>query len=558
VVTLRTMNYPTDDPAACFKALSAVFPARSAEQMQTLFGPATGRDFAYEIGELGVQRFSEVRKEIEAHCTLEYTDRPTRRYMAGGLAPHIVGYVARIPAERLDEYLARGYARDALIGIDGIERYWETTLAGRPESAVDIVRDGATVRELVRAPAKPSQSVYLTLDRDLQQATQDALRSAFTTSVWGSYSSGAAAVVMDVRTGEVLAIASYPDFDVDAFNPNTSLPDAQGLIASWARDPRRPTFNRATLGIYPAGSVFKIVSMAAAADSGAFELTSRHYCGGVWNGQNIGDIRRTDWIYGTAQRQHGSLTLKQGLTGSCNIWFWHIGWTLNNIDPHIFPDYAKRMGFGQLTGIMGVGEAEGALPDPDAYQRLTGRSYPGSQALNAVIGQGDVLVTPLQIVRMVAAVANGGTLYQPLLVRQTGIIGEPSYVATPTPNGQLGLKPAVLQGLREAMCQVVTNPTIGTAYFVFEDFQGGAVICGKTGTAQSGAGTLPHAWFAAYAGKTADEPEIAVVVVVEKSNEGSFIAAPIVRRIIETYFDLPISPWPAWYGGGLPPPPGVD
>lgn len=549
VVTLRTLKYPTDNPDACFEALAAVFPLRSAARMKALFTAATGRDFAYEIGEIDLVRFAEVRDAIEQHCTLEYANRPVRRYVAGGIAPHVVGYVGRIPAERLDEWLARGYRQDAMIGIDGIERFWESTLSGRGEVVLQI-RLGAKVRVLARIPPIPSQSVYLTLKRDFQEAVQNALRDAWEDSIWGKNSPGGAAVVMDVRTGEILAIASYPDFNVDAFNPNTALPNAAALIKTWADDPRKPTLNRATLGQYAPGSVFKIVTMAAGADSGEFKLNTRVYCGGVWNGTPLGDRTRKDWIANTDQRQHGSITLQQALTGSCNIYFWTIGWELNSINPDLFPDYARRMGFGAPTGIKDIAEAAGNLPDPRTYVQTTGRAWRGSDALNAVIGQGDIVVSPLQIVRMVAAVANGGTLYQPLLVKQVGIIGSPSYVASPVANGTFNFQPGVLEGIRAAMCAVPTDPRYGTAYFVFKDWQGGAIICGKTGTAETGG--LPHAWFAAFAGKRADEPEIAVVVIAERSNEGSYIAAPIARRIIEAYYELPITPYPSWYQGGLP------
>jgi len=304
--------------------------------------------------------------------------------------------------------------------------------------------------------------------------------------------------------------------------------------------------------VYPPGSVFKIVSMIAAADSGLFNLNSLYTCTGTWNGTPLGDRTRRDWIYFTQVGQHGTITLKQALTGSCDTYFWHVGWTLNASDPHLLINYAKRLGFGAPTGIQDVSESAGGLPDPDHAQALTGVAWRGSDALNTVIGQGDVQVTPLQITRLVAAVANGGTLYQPLLLQKVGVISEPSYIAKPIPNGQLGVKPEVLKGVRDAMCDVTTNATLGTAQFVFRDFKG-AAVCGKTGTAQAGlANDQPHAWFAAFAGKTADKPEIAVVVIVEHSNEGSYIAAPIVRRIVETYYGLDITPWPSWYGGGLP------
>jgi penicillin-binding protein 2 len=136
------------------------------------------------------------------------------------------------------------------------------------------------------------------------------------------------------------------------------------------------------------------------------------------------------------------------------------------------------------------------------------------------------------------------------LVRQVGIINEPSYVAEPVVHSELNLKPGVLDGIRAAMCGVTTDISYGTAYFVFKDWGGGAVICGKTGTAETGG--LPHGWFVAFAGKSADEPEIAVVAMVERSNEGSYVASPIARRIIEEYYDLPITAWPPWYEGGMP------
>jgi penicillin-binding protein 2 len=551
-VTLHTQSYPGGNPEACFNELARVFKGRTVEQMKKVYGPRTGYDYIYDIGDLNQEVLTAEKAALERVCALSYQAVPTRRYVAGGLAPHVVGYVGRIPAESVNEWVARGYSPDAMIGIDGVERYWESTLAGRGAATLLIQARNGTTRTLAKREAEPSQSVYLTLDRKLQEATQDMLKDAYANSVWGSWSTGAAAIVMDVHSGEILAIASYPDFNVDAFNPNTALPDAQALIDRWAKDPKKPTFNRATLGQYPLGSVFKIVSMAAAADSGKFSLNSTYVCTGVWNGAPLGDRTRYDWIYNQGPGQHGLITLKQALTGSCDIYFWHVGWTLDKVNPQMLVDYARRMGFGGPTGIKDVSESTGALPDPQNYERTNGVKWRSSDALNLVIGQGDVLVTPLQVVRMVTAVANGGTLYQPLLVKKVGIINEPSYIAKPVPNGRFDLKPEVLAGIRDSMCQVTTNPTLGTAEFVFRDFKG-AVVCGKTGTAQAGlAHDQPHAWFAAYAGRTADAPDIAVVVIVEHSNEGSFIAAPIVRRIVETYYNLPISPWPTWWGGGLP------
>jgi penicillin-binding protein 2 len=547
-VTLHTKTYPGGNPDNCFYELARVFKTRSAEQMKQIYGDKTGRDFIYDIGDLPQDTLAGEKAVLERVCTLSYAAIPTRRYVAGGLAPHIVGYVGRIPAEEVDAWVARGYSPDALVGIDGIERHWEDTLAGRGAATLMLQSPDGSARTLAKREARSSQSVYLTIDRQLQQSIQDMFKDAYANSVWGGWSTGAAAIVMDVHTGEILAIASYPDFDVEAFNPNSSLKDAQALIQTWMKDPRKPTFNRATLGQYPLGSVFKIVSMAAAADSGKIGLNATYTCSGVWNGTPLGDRTRYDWLKGG----HGVITLKQALTGSCDVYFWHVGWTLNGVNPNLLVDYAERMGFGKPTGIIDVSEAAGMLPDPANYEKLTGAMWRGSDALNLVIGQGPILVTPLQTVRMIAAIANGGTLYQPLLVKQVGLIGEITYTAKPTPNGNLNLKPDVLAGIQSAMCAVTTNQTLGTAAFVFKGLQG-AVVCGKTGTAQAG-GTYqqPHAWFGAYAGRTADAPDIAIVVVVEHSGEGSYVAAPIVRRIVELYYDLPITPWPDWWQGGMP------
>jgi penicillin-binding protein 2 len=549
-ITLLTKAYPGGNPENCFNQLARIFPTQTADRMKQIYGNRTGQDYAYVIGSLSQEIFQVERVLLESVCTLKYDSIPTRRYVAGGLAPNIVGYIGRIPAETADEWIRKGYPADALIGIDGIERYHESTLAGKGAAILALWKNGSKLRTLAERKAQPAQSIYLSLDRKLQEATQEMLKDAYANSVWGGWSTGAAAVVMDIHTGEILTIASYPDFNVDAFNPHTELKDAQALIDSWYKDPRKPTYNRATLGMYPPGSVFKIVTMAAAADSGEFTTKKTFYnCTGTWNGAQMGDVLRRDWIYHTDQGAHGRINLEQALMGSCDTYFWHVGQTLNQVDPNILIKYSRQMGFGAPTGIQDVGEASGALPDPANYEQVVGRKWRLGDALNMSIGQGDVQVTPLQIVRMVAAIANGGTLYQPLLVEKIGIINEPSYIAKPIPNGNLKLSPEVLAGIQEAMCGVTTNVTIGTAEFVFRDFKG-AVICGKTGTAEvGGPNDAPHAWFAAYAGKSADKPDIAIVVVVEHSHEGSFVAAPIVKRIVENYYDLEITPWPSWYQG---------
>lgn len=551
-VTLLTEKYPTGNPDECFAQLARVFPQRDAATLKKVYSQFTGKPQAYDIGALSLQRFTDEKPALEKFCKLTYQSSPARNYPQGGLAPHVVGYVGHIPAEQQAEWLAKGYSPDALIGIDGIERAWEDVLAGRGASTLVIKKNGVVLRTLGQSPAKPPQSVYLTIDAKLQLAVQNALKEAYSSnSAWFSTSKGGSAIVMDVHTGEILAIASYPDFNVNAFNPVTTLPNAQAQIQQWMNDPRKPTFNRATLGLYPLGSVFKIVSMAAGADSGKVGLDSTFVCTGVWNGSQLGDRTRYDWIHNEGPGQHGLLNLRQALVGSCDPYFWHLGWTLNQADQDILPRYARQMGFGAPTGIKGVRENAGQVPDPDTYPETQGKRWTGSDALDFVIGQGTLLVTPLQVVRMVAGIANGGTLYEPLLVKKTGLLSEDSFVARPIAASNMNLKPEVIDAIRESMCQVTTYRPLGTATFVFVNFKD-AVVCGKTGTAESGQ-AAPHAWFAAFAGRSADKPEIAVVAMIENSYEGSYMAAPIVRRIVEIYYDIRYSdgkyyPWPAWWG----------
>ncbi len=547
-ITLLTEHYP-DNPLACFTQLARVFPARDAATLQKVYSPYTGKPQAYVIGKLNATRFVAEKAALEKVCTLQFDSQPAREYPNGGFAPHVVGYVGHIPADQETAWLAKGYSPDALIGLDGVERAYESTLSGRGATLLVLRQNGHTIRKLAKDPGVLPQSVYLSLDAKLQQAVQDALKEAFhSSSAYFYTSNGGAAVVMDVHTGEILAMASYPDFNENALTPISPLPNASELATQLLTDPHNPTLNRVTLGSYPLGSVFKIVSMAAAADSGQFNLNTLYTCTGLWNGKPLGDRTRTDWIYHQSPGQHGTITLAQALTGSCDIYFWHVGWTLNGVDPTLLPRYAKQLGFGSPTGIVGVSETAGSVPDTTHFAQTEGRDWTGSDALDLSIGQGSLLVTPLQVVRMVAGIANGGTLFQPQVVKQIGLINQPSYVAKPIINGNMNIKPEILAGIRSAMCNVTTDPSLGTATFVFRGFDFGKVtVCGKTGTAESGQ-LNPHAWFAAFAGKNAADPDIAIVTVIENSYEGSYVAAPIVRRIIEAYYGLPISPWPAWYG----------
>ena len=497
------------------------------------------------IDEIDPETYQIESGALASACNALFEERRTRRYFGGGVASHTVGYIGYIPAEQCTEWEMRGYTCDDLVGRVGIERWGEETLAGKRGGRLRIVAPtGETLRTVAESRAEVPQSIYLTIDRDFQIAVQQALSDAFLygANYFGPYSTGAAAVVMDVNTGEILAIASYPWFDPNIYNPDTPR-DAQAELAAIAADRRRPQLNRVTMGIYPPGSMFKIVSMTAAADSGVFSLNQTFNCTGVW--QQPDGFTRYDWKPGG----HGVITLRQSLTYSCNPYNYEIGLRLDQHEPGLLSAYARELGLGELTGIGQIQEDRGLIPDPE-WKQSRGERWSYNDNINMAIGQGDVLVTPLQAVRMVAAVANGGTLYQPQLVHHISLIGEePSWTLTPVAQRQVDISADVLEAVRQSMCAVTTDPA-GTATWRFEGTQ--IPTCGKTGTAQAGAATTkPHAWFVAFA--PAERPEIAVAVIVEHGGEGSWVAAPIVRRIVEEYYGAPVAPYPRDWEYEMPP-----
>jgi penicillin-binding protein 2 len=244
------------------------------------------------------------------------------------------------------------------------------------------------------------------------------------------------------------------------------------------------------------------------------------------------------------------VTLLQGLERSCNPYFWHIGLDLYNRGlTTALPDMAKAFGLGQRTGIE-IGDSAGIVPDPEWKQENIGEAWAPGDSVQLAIGQASLNITPLQVARFVAAVGNGGTLYRPQLVmRIEPAVGEPSHIFEPEVQGTLPLSPETIASVQTAMTQVV-RATNGTAYRRFLGL--GINIAGKTGTATTVPGAEPHAWFAGYTFEGREDlPDIAVVVIVENQGEGSDWAAPIFRRILESYFfgaPRSLYPWEAQIG----------
>lgn len=506
-------------------------------------------NWVVSIGTLEPAAYRQNRQRLEDECNATFDSMPIRRYKpTGSVMPHILGYVGYPTPEEIPEITRLGFNSETILGRAGVERSWDETLRGNPGGSLSLIGpDGTRLRFLADAASQIPESIWLTVDTDLQNFVLEVIGRAYLENrvaangnpSWGRVSPGASAVVMDVNTGEILAMASYPFFDNNAYTPFPAIGREVANLHQQeiAEDPRLPQLNRATQGIYPSGSIFKVIDAIAVLDSGLYEEDQTYYCGGTWQYEN--DLR-FDWLPGG----HGSETTQSAIAHSCNPFFYQTGFALNERDPYLLPNYARRMGLGQPTGLVDLAEAAGTITDPDIIRVDYGRTWTYSDAVNMAIGQGEVEVTPLQIVRMYAAIANGGTLYRPQIVRERGILDQRTFLAEPDPMSYFEVSQESLDIVRAGMCDV-TQLRNGTAAHIFDpagqarsplqDYRGG--VCGKTGTAQSPRpGAAPHSWFAAYA--PADEPEIAVVVMVENAGDGSAVAAPLTKQIMEYYFFL--------------------
>lgn len=437
-------------------------------------------------------------------------ERDARAYPQGPAAAHLVGYVGPISAEELAQVYGEGYREGEYLGRAGLERAAEKYLAGmRGGRLVVLSRSGQELATIKQQAAQQSQSIYSTIDLDLQTFVDGALGNRR-----GSI------IVMDVQTGNILAMASHPNFD-----PNTLLDPArkaerQNILTS----PQKLLLNRATQGSYPQGSVQKVVTTAAALERGGMTANTTFVDTGVWRG--IG-YPKTCWLlaYG---RTHGVVTLQKALTVSCDIAFYQIGLRLDQIDQNLMPSFSYAFGLGSETGI-GIEESEGNVPDPKKQQ-----PWIPTDPVDMAIGQDTFMVSPLQVVDFIAAVANGGNLFKPRLIAKIQDVANGTEEAPPIEKrSDLPTSANTLRVIREALKGVTTDKD-GTATFVFKGLP--MVVAGKTGTAQVPGNNEPHAWFAGYA--PADKPEIACVAMVENGGEGSMVAAPLFRQVIEKYFNL--------------------
>jgi penicillin-binding protein 2 len=465
----------------------------------------------------------------------------TRYYYGGGVASHVVGYIApQQPGEQQAYYKALGYTGGEMVGQVGLEAWGEQYLAGRQGGTLAVYSPaGARVATLAQSDPVPGMSITTTLDRKLQEQMEQTLMAVPYTG---------AAVVLKRDTGEVLGMMSSPTYDSNLFNPDNPDNRYIGTLIFERND--TPLLNRATSGQYPLGSVFKIITMSAGLESGRFTPDSPYECNGYF--LEIPNFPMTDWTIEHDTKPHGKEVLSDCLTRSCNPCFWHVGLDLYyNDSVWRVPDMARSYGLGRKTGIGVIQEDPGFVPDAAWKKESTGEDWTEMDALQQAIGQGELLVNPLQVADFVAAVGNGGTLYRPQLILSIKPpLGDAVFTFQPEVRGTLPVQPDNLAAIQKAMTGVVNDPK-GTARHRFYEISSAIKIAGKTGTASNN--TLnPHSWFVSYTfSENPNKPDIATAVVVEYAGEGSTYAAPMTRRILEIYYygsPKALYPWESTYG----------
>lgn len=542
--TGRVEIYPT--------TIDRVFATYKYDSTEVLFSMMRGQGFrSWQPLRIKTDvSFEEVSKIMERHEDLPgivIEVEPIREYPMGEIAAHVLGYMNQWNRQADGDLDKMGYRLGDLIGRVGVERFLESYLRGKNgERLVEVDVYGNPVRELpgARIDPVPGDSVFLTIDAKLQQVAEESIKELMirlqTRAAKPSPGANrAAAVVMNVNTGEILAMASVPSFD-----PNTiTRPE---VYAKLVQDPLKPLTNIATEERMPPGSIFKMITNIAAIELGVTTPTERfNTFGGFYPG-----FGRQFPCWRASQGGHGVINLIQGMANSCNIVFYELGRRID-IDRKPSSERGKiieatsiAFGLGPRTGIEEVREVEGTVSGPTLKRQLfeQGRAddpnwYIGN-TFHASIGQGFHAYTPLQIVRYISAIANGGHLYKPYLVRKVvSHDGEVVLENEPVLQSKINVSEYALnvtrQGMRATMLPGGGGAFNGTGFGPFRNFP--ITVAGKTGTAQWGRG-IAHGWFVAYA--PYDNPQIAVAVWMKEGESGNAGAAPVARAIFDEYFQL--------------------
>jgi penicillin-binding protein 2 len=433
---------------------------------------------------------------------------PQRAYPNSRFAAHLLGYVR----EASDEQLKQGrYRRGDMVGQSGLERLLDEFLRGKDGGErIEVDAMGRQMRMIQSTEPHPGAQVVTTVDRRVQEAAEKAMEGH-----------AGAVVVMDPRNGDILAMVSTPAFEIDRFTGTIDR-------TAWLRviqDPEHPLLNRTIQSQYAPGSVFKIVVAAAGLQEGTIAPTDRTNCSGDFR---LGEWTFKDWKAGG----HGSVDLLEAMRHSCNIYFYEKGLKIGG---PVIAKYANAFGLGAATRIDLPGEKLGLIPQPKLRRDKRVGGWHAGETVNMSIGQGAVLVTPMQVARFMSAVANGGVLWKPRLVQRIerpdkGVVWSDGGTVI----GHVELSPMVWAFLRHSLWSVVNENGTGAGARI-----AGLDVAGKTGTAQMIANSRAdkgqdHAWFASFA--PVSDPEAVVIVLVERGGKGGQVAAPIARKILNAIF----------------------
>lgn len=456
--------------------------------------------------------------------------RTRRIYPYGSLAAHLLGYVGEVSEKDLANP-AFDYRSGDQVGKASLERVWDKDLRGATGGQqVEVDALGRRVRILEEAPDLAGNNLVLTIDRDLQQVTEDAM---------GKFDG--AVVALDPRTGEILSMVSHPTYDPNVFARGVRQDEWKALM----EDKRRPLNNRAVQGIYPPGSTFKIAVAAAALELGTVTPGTMFSCGG---GLQFGGHYFRCWN----RRGHGGMRLHQAIVQSCDVYFYQTG---NKMGVDNLATYARQFGLGVPTGIALDHEKPGIIPDTAWKQRRFNKPWFAGETLSVSIGQGYVATTPLQMAVMLATVLNSGVRLRPQYVKRIEAPdGTAVWEMKPEVMDDAKLKPSTVAQIKSAMKDTVMSGHGTGAHARVK----GIEVGGKTGTAQAigvkdqgrrdARTRRDHAWFIGFA--PVDNPEIVIAALAEHSGgHGGSDAAPIVQRILQHYFS---NPRPAPVPGATP------
>lgn len=441
-----------------------------------------------------------------------------RSYPNGSLAGAVIGYTGK-----------KGRTADGFIddhenlwpeteGREGLEQTFNYMLTGKHgEYKLTFDKDGRKTSEKIATPPVPGYNVVTTLDLHLQELAEKALEAK---------AKRGAIVIIDPNTGDILALASWPTFDPNAFIPSISTKKFQEL----QDNPNIPLLPRAYRSAYPPGSTFKVAVGLAALESGAVTTNDLYHCVPAIE---VGNVTFHNW----KKTDRGDLNFIQALTESCDTWFYQVG-IKTGAGPII--DWAQRLGFGAKCGIPLRGEEDGRVPNDEYMKATHGRKLLNGDIANMSIGQGDLLVTPLQMAQAMGIIANGGTFFQTRLVQQVQTVDNQIVTAFNVREKKtIGASPLVMSQLHVAMIEAVNGPT-GTAHQASLDT---VSVAGKTGTAQWGPKKRERtaAWFAGFV--PADHPRYAFAALYEgdvgSSVHGGTAAAPMIGEILREVFNEP-------------------